>query len=131
MGRDKMVYMAVKSEPKEEEDDDEDSEDDDDNEISRFLLSSNFMVFFHFSIFVLCDLIKNKRAMSCVSLEPSSDDVCAGNTINQVKNGASTPFLQIREGLGANRVLKPRPKKRKKGDTRQCQTGEKNTTSCL
>lgn len=39
MGRDKMVYMAVKSEPKEEEDDDEDSEDDDDdNEISRFLL---------------------------------------------------------------------------------------------
>lgn len=42
MGRDKMVYMAVKSEPKEEEDDDEDSDDDDDNEISRFLLSSNF-----------------------------------------------------------------------------------------
>lgn len=41
MGRDKMVYMAVKSEPKEEEDDDEDSDDDDDNEISKFL-SSNF-----------------------------------------------------------------------------------------
>lgn len=38
VGRDKMVYMAVKSEPKEEEDDDEDSDDDEDNEISRFLL---------------------------------------------------------------------------------------------
>lgn len=42
MGRDKMVYMAVKSEPKEEEDDDEDSDDDEDNEIGRFLLSSCF-----------------------------------------------------------------------------------------
>lgn len=39
MGRDKMVYRAVKSEPKEEEEeDDDDSDDDDDIEISRFLL---------------------------------------------------------------------------------------------
>lgn len=37
MGRDKMVYMAVKNEPKEEEEDDEDSDDDEDSEISRFL----------------------------------------------------------------------------------------------
>lgn len=42
MGRDKMVYMAVKSEPKEEEEDDEDSDDDEDNEISKFLLGSRF-----------------------------------------------------------------------------------------
>lgn len=34
-----MVYMAVKSQPKEEEDDDDDSDDDDDdNEISMFFL---------------------------------------------------------------------------------------------
>lgn len=40
MGRDKMAYMAVKSEPKEEEEeeDDDDSDDDEDTEISRFLL---------------------------------------------------------------------------------------------
>lgn len=50
-------------------------------------------------------------------------NVCAGNTIEQVKNGAATPFLQIREGLGANRALKTKTKKKKKGETRQCQTG--------
>lgn len=33
-----MVYMAVKSQPKEEDDDDDDSDDDDDNEISMFFL---------------------------------------------------------------------------------------------
>ncbi|XP_028272384.1 zinc finger protein 711 [Parambassis ranga] len=79
VGRDKMVYMAVKNHPKEEEEDDNDSDDDDDDE-----------------------------------------DI--GNTIDQVKNGAATPFLQIREGMGANRALKPKPKKKKKGETRQCQT---------
>lgn len=36
VGRDKMVYMAVKKQPKIEEDDDEDSDEDDDD-ISRFL----------------------------------------------------------------------------------------------
>ncbi|KAF1384534.1 hypothetical protein PFLUV_G00121220 [Perca fluviatilis] len=79
VGRDKMVYMAVKNHPKEEEDDEDDSDEDDDDDIS--------------------------------------------NTIDQVKNGAATPFLQIREGLGANRVLKPKAKKKKKGEIRQCQTG--------
>lgn len=49
--------------------------------------------------------------------------LCTGNTIDQVKNGASTPFLQIRNGPAANRALKSKVKKRKKGDTRQCQTG--------
>ncbi|KAJ4945488.1 hypothetical protein JOQ06_023172 [Pogonophryne albipinna] len=44
------------------------------------------------------------------------------NTIDQVKNGAASPFLQIREGLGDNRVLKPKTKKKKKGDIRQSQT---------
>ncbi|TNM98650.1 hypothetical protein fugu_013214 [Takifugu bimaculatus] len=78
VGRDKMVYMAVKAQPKEEEVDDDDSDDDDDDD--------------------------------------------TGNTIDQVKNGASAPFLQIRDGLGANRGLKGRPKKKKKGETRQCQT---------
>lgn len=33
-----MVYMAVKSQPKEEDDDDDDSDDDDDNEISMFFV---------------------------------------------------------------------------------------------
>lgn len=49
--------------------------------------------------------------------------LCPGATIDQVKNGAASPFLQIREGLSANRVLKPKLRKKKKGDTRQCQTG--------
>ncbi|XP_022607694.1 zinc finger protein 711 isoform X1 [Seriola dumerili] len=79
VGRDKMVYMAVKNHPKEDEDDDEDDSDEDDD-----------------------------------------DDI--SNTIDQVKNGAATSFLQIREGLGANRTLKPKAKKKKKGETRQCQT---------
>ncbi|KAM6923813.1 zinc finger protein 711 [Xenentodon cancila] len=78
VGRDKMVYMAVKNPPKEEEDDDDDSDDDDDDDIS--------------------------------------------STIDPVKNGVATPFLQIHEGLGANRALKAKTKKKKKGDTRQCQT---------
>lgn len=39
VGRDKMVYMAVKNHPKEEEDDDEDdSDEDDDDDISKFPL---------------------------------------------------------------------------------------------
>ncbi|KAK2849299.1 hypothetical protein Q5P01_009133 [Channa striata] len=80
VGRDKMVYMAVKNHPKEEEDGDDESDDDDDDD----------------------------------------DDI--SSTIDQVKNGAATTFLQIREGLGANRALKPKPKKKKKGETRQCQT---------
>ncbi|XP_061644238.1 zinc finger protein 711 isoform X2 [Phyllopteryx taeniolatus] len=74
VGRDKMVYMAVKKQPKIEEDDEDDSDDD------------------------------------------------ISNSINQVKNGSATPFLQIREGLATNRVLKPKAKKKKKGDIRQCQT---------
>uniref|UniRef100_A0A3Q3A158 Zinc finger protein 711 n=1 Tax=Kryptolebias marmoratus TaxID=37003 RepID=A0A3Q3A158_KRYMA len=82
VGRDKMVYMAVKNPPKEEDDDDDESDDDDDDD--------------------------------------SDDDISA--TIEQVKNGVATPFLQIREGLGPNRVLKPRAKKKKKGETRQCHT---------
>lgn len=55
-------------------------------------------------------------------------NVCSGTNIDQVKNGASAPFLQIRDGLGANRGLKGRPKKKKKGETRQCQTGMKSMT---
>lgn len=39
-----MVYMAVKSQPKEEEDDDDDSDDDDDNEISMFFLDKAKLV---------------------------------------------------------------------------------------
>lgn len=42
VGRDKMVYMAVKNHPKEEEDDDDDSDDDDDDDISMFLLENSF-----------------------------------------------------------------------------------------
>ncbi len=61
--------------------------------------------------------------MSTIAFVNSVSNVCAGNTIDQVKNGAATSFLQIREGLGANRVLKPKAKKKKKGETRQCQTG--------
>lgn len=40
VGRDKMVYMAVKNHPKEDEDDDEDdSDDDDDDDIGMFFLA--------------------------------------------------------------------------------------------
>lgn len=51
--------------------------------------------------------------------------VFVGKTIDEVKNGAATSFLQIREGLPTNRGLKPKAKKKKKGDTRQCQTGRR------
>lgn len=42
VGRDKMVYMAVKNHPKEEDDDDDDSDDDDDDDISMFPLRKAF-----------------------------------------------------------------------------------------
>lgn len=38
VGRDKMVYMAVKAQPKEEEVDDDDSDDDDDDDTGVFVL---------------------------------------------------------------------------------------------
>lgn len=67
----------------------------------------------------------------CASLNVTTSDVlnvCLGTTIDQVKNGASAPFLQIRDGLGANRGLKGRPKKKKKGEAvTKCQTGMKST----
>lgn len=50
-------------------------------------------------------------------------NIFVGTTIDQVKNGVAAPYLQIREGLGANRALKSKVRKKKKGDTRQCQTG--------
>lgn len=49
--------------------------------------------------------------------------ISADATIEKVKNGLATPFLQIREGMGPNRVIKPKAKKKRKGDARQCQTG--------
>lgn len=45
VGRDKMVYMAVKNHPKEEEDDEDDSDDDDDDDISMFLCEAAFSQF--------------------------------------------------------------------------------------
>lgn len=43
VGRDKMVYMAVKNHPKEDEDDDEDdSDEDDDDDISMFCCETAF-----------------------------------------------------------------------------------------
>lgn len=42
VGRDKMVYMAVKNHPKEEEDDDDESDDDDDDDISMFIFETAF-----------------------------------------------------------------------------------------
>ena len=52
-----------------------------------------------------------------------SDPLCAGNCVDAGKNGSSTPFLQIRDNMGANRLLKSKTKKKKKGNMRQCQTG--------
>lgn len=52
-----------------------------------------------------------------------SDVLCAGNSIEPVKNGNAAPFLQIRDSMGTNRLLKAKTKKKKKGDMRQCQTG--------
>lgn len=45
VGRDKMVYMAVKNHPKEEEDDEDDSDDDDDDDISRFFFFFHSLVY--------------------------------------------------------------------------------------
>lgn len=39
------------------------------------------------------------------------------------KHGASTPYLQISDSISTSRALKQRIKKKKKGETRQCQTG--------
>ncbi|XP_017329700.1 zinc finger protein 711 isoform X4 [Ictalurus punctatus] len=38
------------------------------------------------------------------------------------KHGASTPYLQISDSISTSRALKQRIKKKKKGETRQCQT---------
>lgn len=42
VGRDKMVYMAVKNHPKEEEDDEDDTDEDEDDDISMFLCERYF-----------------------------------------------------------------------------------------
>ncbi|XP_037531280.1 zinc finger protein 711 [Nematolebias whitei] len=83
VGRDKMVYMAIKNPLKEEEEEEDDESDDDDDD--------------------------------------DSDDGIS-TTIEKVKNGLATRFLQIPEELGPNRVLKPKAKKKRKGDSRQCHT---------
>lgn len=44
VGRDKMVYMAVKAQPKEEEVDDDDSDDDDDDDTGLFFQKTSFAV---------------------------------------------------------------------------------------
>uniref|UniRef100_H3CU86 Zinc finger protein 711 n=1 Tax=Tetraodon nigroviridis TaxID=99883 RepID=H3CU86_TETNG len=107
VGRDKMVYMAVKAQPKEEE-----------APVCSFR-----------KLVLRLQLSPSKQAVitiMCASLNVTTSDVlnvCLGTTIDQVKNGASAPFLQIRDGLGANRGLKGRPKKKKKGEAvTKCQT---------
>lgn len=39
------------------------------------------------------------------------------------KHGTTTPYLQISDSISTSRALKQRIKKKKKGETRQCQTG--------
>ncbi|XP_030648354.1 zinc finger protein 711 [Chanos chanos] len=48
-----------------------------------------------------------------------------GNSLDsrlENKNGAATPYLQISDSINTSRVLKQKVKKKKKGETRQCQT---------
>ncbi|XP_019901652.1 zinc finger protein 711 isoform X1 [Esox lucius] len=54
---------------------------------------------------------------------PVSWAAAYGNSLDTVKNGAPRPYLQNRDGAGTNRALKQKIKKKKKGETRQCQTG--------
>ncbi len=41
----------------------------------------------------------------------------------ECKNGAATPYLQITDSIGTSRALKQRIKKKRRGETRQGQTG--------
>uniref|UniRef100_G3Q2P6 C2H2-type domain-containing protein n=1 Tax=Gasterosteus aculeatus TaxID=69293 RepID=G3Q2P6_GASAC len=116
VGRDKMVYMAVKNHTKED----------------------MFLNVTCFSPFSLTDcVVRSQSQLYCQFLDVMQTGKGVEKTflssltykVNtdkydkvQVKNGAASPFLQIREGLSANRVLKPKLRKKKKGDTRQCQT---------
>ncbi|KAJ8405753.1 hypothetical protein AAFF_G00311900 [Aldrovandia affinis] len=48
-----------------------------------------------------------------------------GNSLDsrlENKNGTATQYLQISDSLSTNRVLKQKAKKKRKGETRQCQT---------
>uniref|UniRef100_G3Q2P9 C2H2-type domain-containing protein n=1 Tax=Gasterosteus aculeatus TaxID=69293 RepID=G3Q2P9_GASAC len=113
VGRDKMVYMAVKNHTKEESD-----------RLCGKGVEKTFLSSLTYKVntdkYDKVQVEKNKHLdkivfMICILAARSA-------TIDQVKNGAASPFLQIREGLSANRVLKPKLRKKKKGDTRQCQT---------
>ncbi|KAJ3587478.1 hypothetical protein NHX12_011075 [Muraenolepis orangiensis] len=95
VGRDKMIYMAVKNRPKVYMEVVVDQEEEAAAQPTQ-----------------LHDSINDKMFV------PVSWANSYGNSVDPVKNGGSTPFLQIRDNMGVNRLLK----KKKTGDMRQCQT---------
>uniref|UniRef100_A0A8C5CN54 Zinc finger protein 711 n=1 Tax=Gadus morhua TaxID=8049 RepID=A0A8C5CN54_GADMO len=112
VGRDKMIYMSVKNRTKDDED----------------MNESDMAEQVYMEVVVdqeeeaaaqpteLHDSINNKMFV------PVSWANSYGNCIDAGKNGGTTPFLQIRDNMGANRLLKTKTKKKKKGNMRQCQT---------
>ncbi|CAL8263468.1 unnamed protein product [Lota lota] len=135
VGRDKMIYMSVKNRPKveeeeedTEEDDDDDDDSDEDDDDDEDMNESDMAEQVYMEVVVdqeeeaaaqptqLHDSINNKMFV------PVSWANSYGNCIDPGKNGSTTPFLQIRDNMGANRLLKTKTKKKKKGNMRQCQT---------
>ncbi|CAL8270056.1 unnamed protein product [Boreogadus saida] len=140
VGRDKMIYMSVKNRTKvddededdteeDDDDDEDDDESDEDDEDDEDMNESDMAEQVYMEVVVdqeeeaaaqpteLHDSINNKMFV------PVSWANSYGNCIDAGKNGGTTPFLQIRDNMGANRLLKTKTKKKKKGNMRQCQTG--------
>lgn len=56
----------------------------------------------------------------------------SGNTLElalENKSSMAAQYLQICDNINTNKVLKQKSKKRRRGETRQWQTGNKNTST--
>ncbi|KAI4886934.1 hypothetical protein NFI96_030453 [Prochilodus magdalenae] len=115
MPRDKMVYMAVK----------EASQGDEDINVSEMTDQ------------VYMEVIVGEDEAPAIQEAQLEDSPCNktfvpvawaaayGNNLEsrlESKNGAATPYLQITDSISTSRALKQKIKKKRKGETRQCQT---------
>ncbi|XP_036380617.1 zinc finger protein 711-like [Megalops cyprinoides] len=112
--REKMVYMAVKDSSQEDED----------------INCSEIADEVYMEVIVgeeEAPAIQESLADSPVNktFVPVAWAAAYGNSLDsrmENKNGAATQYLQISDSLNTSRVLKQKAKKKKKGETRQCQT---------
>ncbi|XP_062331725.1 zinc finger protein 711-like isoform X2 [Osmerus eperlanus] len=118
LGREKMVYMAVK-----------DTAQGDEEELNVSDMAEQV----YMEVIVgedesaanqdsHLDESPNNKMFVPVSWAAACGVTGVGNNPDALKNGAATPYLQIRESLAANRMLKQKTKKKKKGEARQFQT---------